>query len=87
MECASQLFVERIGTKVRKFERPWTVSFANDSIDTVDSFVSIDVMVGNVIAFVMASVYGNGTNCDMVVSQRWLLRVRVLGRHRKDAPL
>lgn len=72
----SQPFVENIGTKVRKFERPWTVSLANDSVNTVDSFALIDVMVGNIIAPVMAIVYGNWTNCDIVLSQSWLLRIR-----------
>lgn len=81
VELINPALVEKLGLEVYSMEETWTLQLANDGLATVKQYVWIPVNVAGVEAYVRAFILGLGSIYDLLLSKRWMKRVKAIEDH------
>ena len=73
--------VATLGIQVYALEEPWMLHLADDNYSKVDKYVWVNVNVDGVCAPVKAYVAGSGTLYDILLSRKWMHRVKAVEDH------
>ncbi|KAL1879138.1 hypothetical protein VTK73DRAFT_7257 [Phialemonium thermophilum] len=80
IDCISPQFAMKVAgpAGVRFMSTPCHVSLADDSKGHIDKFVIPAIVVGGVLCYSTAFLFGDACNYDMILSQVWLHRVQAV---------
>lgn len=84
IELASPDLVHKLGLETFKMTEDWVLQMADDGCATVTSYTWVPVNVAGVCAIVKAYILGQGLVYDLLLSRRWLKRVRAVENHEHD---
>ncbi len=82
VKLISQKVVHDLDLPVHQMDEKWTLQLADDGHATVQEYVWDTVNVAGVRALVKAFILGDGQVYDLLLSKRWMYRVRVVEDHR-----
>jgi hypothetical protein len=68
-------------TQTNRMEESWAIKMANDEIATIKEYVWLSVNVEGVLANVKAFVIGMGDIYDLLLSKKWMRKVRAVEDH------
>lgn len=81
VELINPKLVERLELEVYEMDEPWTLQLADDGLASVQQYVWVPVNVAGVEAVVRAFILGAGDIYDILLSKRWMRRVRAMEDH------
>lgn len=83
VELINPALVKQLGLEVFEMEETWTLQMADDGLATVHQYAWVPVNVAGVFAMVKAFILGMGNVFDLLLSKRWMRRVRAVEDHGK----
>ncbi len=81
VELISQKVVQDLDLPVNQMDEKWTFQLADDGHATVQKYIWVTVNVSGVRALVKAFILGDGQVFDLLLSKRWMYRVRAVEDH------
>ena len=81
VELISRKVVQDLDLQVYHMNEKWTLQLADDGHATVQEYVWVTVNVSGVRALVKAFILGDGQVYDLLLSKRWMYRVRAVEDH------
>ena len=81
VELINPRLVESLRLQVYEMDEQWTLQLANDDLARVQRYVWALVNVAGVVAMVRAFILGMGDIYDLLLSKRWMRRVRAIEDH------
>ncbi len=81
VELISRKVVHDLDLPVHQMDEKWTLQLADDGHATVQEYVWVTVNVAGVRALVKAFILGDGQVYDLLLSKRWMYRVRAVEDH------
>ena len=83
VELINPMVVDDLGLEIFEMDEEWTLQLADDGQAQVKRYVWVPVNVAGVIAVVRAFILGMGEIYDLLLSKRWMKRVRAVEDHGK----
>lgn len=81
IELINPKLVERLDLQIYEMDEEWTLQLADDGLAKVKQYVWVPVNVEGVVAVVRAFILGMGDIYDLLLSKRWIRRVRAIEDH------
>jgi hypothetical protein len=81
VELINPELVKQLGLEVYEMEHAWTLQLADDGLAMVKQYVWAPVNIAGVEAIVRAFILGMGNIYDLLLSKRWMKRVRAVEDH------
>ena len=81
VELINPELVRQLGLEIYEMEHAWTLQLADDGLAMVKQYVWAPVNVAGVEAIVRAFILGMGNIYDLLLSKRWMKRVRAVEDH------
>lgn len=81
VELINPKLVELLDLQIFEMDEEWTLQLADDRLAQVKQYVWVPVNVAGVVAVVRAFILGMGDIYDILLSKRWMRRVRAIEDH------
>lgn len=81
VELINPRLVDTLHLPVFEMDEEWTLQLADDGIARVRKYVWVPVNVAGVVATIRAFILGMGNIYDLLLSKRWMRRVRAVEDH------
>ena len=81
VELINPKLVELLDLQIFEMDEEWTLQLADDRLAQIKQYVWVPVNVAGVVAVVRAFILGMGDIYDVLLSKRWMRRVRAIEDH------
>ena len=83
VELINPRLVKLLDLKIFEMDEEWTLQLADDRLAKVKQYVWVPINVAGIVAVVRAFILGMGDIYDILLSKRWMRRVRAIEDHGK----